>query len=941
MKWGFSVKNIFLCLVCLCVIILPVYGDQTAWDAAITASNPLHWYRFDEAAGTVCTDYGSSGSNASYDGVTLAQDGLFGVGKAVEFSGSGANSVVLNGTDMNAAWTVEYVVMKKDKGAQALHDSGSHSIRIEQWNASGRVGMTHYGNADYAFSTVGSVSQIIPLNEWTYLAFRRDDAGKTQVFINGILAGTLDSSISLPMGRIGSHNGSGDKFAGILDESVVYDRALSDQEILEHSLVSVSAFSKADFDLSGGVDVSDLLHLAQYWLSDCGDPNWCSRSDIDFSTHVDQADFAALGREWLKGVFIPSVTQIIPEPVNVVKGNGAFTLQFGTQILVQEGQAELAEIGDYLATVTLNPATGFGLTVDTTAATAPPANSILLTMAGSDPSMGDEGYELIVTADSVLIRAPQPAGIFYGVQSLRQMLPHQIESDAVVSGVGWSIPAVTIRDQPRFPWRGMHLDESRHFFGIEYVKKYIDYLAMYKMNTLHWHIDDDQGWRIEIPAYPLLTELGAWRSGCDSVSPYGGYYTQAQVHEIVEYARRRYIQVVPEIEMPGHTQAVLEAYPQYSCTGGPFADVCANWAGVQYDNVFCPSEATFAFLESLLTEVMALFPSEYIHIGGDEVNKQAWQESAVAQQVMADNGLANENELQTWFISRINNFLVANGKKPIGWSEIIHGGIPDNAVVMSWLGMGAGITAAQNGHDAIMSPTSHCYFDYSYGGISTEKVYSFEPIPYELTEAQAQHVLGAQGNVWTERIPTGAAVDEKALPRMTALAEVVWTPVERKDWDDFSDRLSQHYLCLDELEVNYYYEWKVPGGPELKELAQVTSSFWAYSDYVHEYAYDGSLRSYFWTDRAPNTGDTVTVTLDTPRLASRVDVYAGTDSKPNDRLQNGVIEISSDGTNFTEIGPMTEMETSVSFTEQLVKAVRLRCTANQASWMILREIVLE
>lgn len=936
-------KNLFHSVLLFCFLSMSFgsEGDYSLWEQAISGSNPLHWYKFNETSGSVCNDHGSGGLDGSYAGVNLAQAGFFGSDGAVKFPGSGTNSVVLNGANIDAAWTVEYILQKKDKGAQALQDSGSYSVRVEQWNASGRIGLTQYGFADHTFSTIGSLSQIVPLDEWTHLVFRRDASGNTQAFINGIMVGTLGMAIPLPMNRIGSHNGSDDQFNGILDEAVIYDRPLTDDEIIGHSRRAISGYSLGDFDMDGSVDIDDLQTFCQLWLDDCGEPPWCMTVDVDYSSKVDIADFSVLSKDWHKGYIPPSATNVIPRPAHVQKTAGTFQLTSVMSILVEDGSDQLLEVANALADI-LNPATGFDLTVSTTIATVPPVNSILLTTAGSDASFGEEGYELISTPDTLLIRAPQAAGVFYGIQTLRQLLPYQIERDSVVSGVDWSFSCVSIQDQPRFTWRGMHLDESRHFYGIDYVKKYLDYMAMYKMNKFHWHIVDDQGWRIEILQYPRLTTVGASRSGCSGEdSPYVGYYTQQQVRDIVEYARRRYITVVPEIEMPGHTQASLEAYPEFSCTGGPFADVCPSWSGVQYDNVYSPSEETFAFLENVLIEVMDLFPSEYIHIGGDEVNKRAWQESALAQQVMANNGLANENELQTWFISRISDFLVANGRRAVGWSEIIHGGIPNNAVIMSWLGMGAGITAAQNGHDAIMSPTSHCYFDYSYGGISTEKVYSFDPMPYELTEAQAYHVLGAQGNVWTEHIATGKGVDEKAMPRMTALAEVVWTETERKVWEDFSNRLQRHYLRLDELDVNYYYNWKVEGGPELKEPAEVTSSYWAYSDYLHEYAYDDDMKSYFWGDRNISVGDTVTVTLDTSRQCSTVKVYMGTDGKPGDIMSDGVIEVSSDGINYSVVGDLSGMDTVVAFTPQMVKSARIRSKADQVTWLILREIVLE
>jgi hexosaminidase len=367
----------------------------------------------------------------------------------------------------------------------------------------------------------------------------------------------------------------------------------------------------------------------------------------------------------------------------------------------------------------------------------------------------------------------------------------------------------------------MHLDVARHVFPVRFIERYIDLLARYKLNVFHWHLTDDQGWRIEIKKYPRLTEVGAWRRETvaeknlepyigDGI-PYGGFYTQAQVREIVEYARRRHVTVIPEIELPGHAQAALAAYPELACTPGPF-EVRTTW-GVDED-VYCPTERTFAFLEDVLTEVLALFPSPYIHIGGDEVPKTRWEESAEAQGVMRREGLKDEHELQSWFIRRIERFLTARGRRLIGWDEILEGGLAPQATVMSWRGTAGGVAAAQQGHDAVMTPGSHLYFDYyqgdpafeplAIGGLTPlEKVYAYEPIPDTLTPAEAGHILGAQANVWTEYLKTPAQVEYMALPRMLALAEVVWSPREARDWAGFARRLPPELAALDRLGVNY------------------------------------------------------------------------------------------------------------------------------------------
>jgi hexosaminidase len=367
----------------------------------------------------------------------------------------------------------------------------------------------------------------------------------------------------------------------------------------------------------------------------------------------------------------------------------------------------------------------------------------------------------------------------------------------------------------------MHLDVGRHFFPVEFIKRYIDLMAMYKMNRFHWHLTEDQGWRIEIKKYPRLTEVGAFRRETileKNFDPYvgdgeryGGFYTQDEVREIVAHAQTRYITVIPEIEMPGHSVAAIAAYPELACTDGPF-DVSTIW-GV-HEDIYCPKEETFTFLEDVLLEVMDLFPSTYIHIGGDEAPKARWEESDVAQEVISREGLADEHELQSYFIRRIETFLRAHGRKLIGWDEILEGGLAPEATVMSWRGFGPGMEAARQGHDVIMTPTSVTYFDYyqadpeseplAIGGLITlEDVYAFEPVPDSLSWNEGQHVLGAQANVWTEYMKTTDYVEYMVFPRMLALSEVVWTPAKKRDWDFFVSRLPSNFELLDRYGVNY------------------------------------------------------------------------------------------------------------------------------------------
>ena len=447
-----------------------------------------------------------------------------------------------------------------------------------------------------------------------------------------------------------------------------------------------------------------------------------------------------------------------------------------------------------------------------------PGDAIEMIPAGMGlPGLKAESYELEVRRGGVTIQASAFPGVFYGLETLSQLFT-QGEGEA---SNAWVIPAVDIDDVPRFRYRGMHLDVGRHYFPVAFIKEYLDYLAAYKMNVFHWHLTEDQGWRIEIQGYPRLTDVGSCRAETmveknfdpyiGDGTPYCGYYTQDEVREVVAYAKERFITVIPEIEMPGHSVAALAAYPELACTPGPF-EVATVW-GVKPD-IYCPKEETFAFLEDVLTEVMELFPSPYIHIGGDEAPKDRWEESELAQAVIQREGLADEHELQSWFIRRIESFLNANGRALVGWDEILEGGLAPNATVMSWRGMAGGTDAARQGHDVIMTPNSHVYLDHyqgdtlqeplAIGGFSPlERVYAFEPVPPELSPTEAEHVLGGQGNVWTEYMATTEYVEYMILPRLLALSEVVWSPVRKRDWTSFLGRLPSHLDRLDGMGANY------------------------------------------------------------------------------------------------------------------------------------------
>ncbi len=520
-------------------------------------------------------------------------------------------------------------------------------------------------------------------------------------------------------------------------------------------------------------------------------------------------------------------TSIIPRPIKLKVKEGTFTLTPETVILASAGGRA---VGEYLSRL-LAPATGVELAVKETGRLDERADSITLRINSGQGKLGPEGYTLIVLNDRVTIEATAPAGLFYGCQTLRQLMPAAIESRERIKGVAWTVPAVEIEDRPRYRWRGMHLDVARHFFPTVFIKRYIDLLALHKMNRFHWHLTDDQGWRIEIKGYPRLTEVGAWRKG-EGGADYGGFYTQDEVREIVEYARQRFITVVPEIEMPGHAQAALAAYPELSCTGGPF-EVWTEW-GISRE-VFCAgNDGTFAVLEDVLSEVIDLFPGKYVHIGGDECPKYRWGACEKCQARIEAEGLKDEGELQSYFVKRISRFLAAQGRRLVGWDEVLEGGLAPDATVMSWRGIWGGITAARAEHDVVMSPFTHCYFDYKHadlpdepgrlGVISLETVYSYDPTPAELALEEASHILGAQGNVWTEGMATERQVEQLAFPRMCALAEVVWSPPTLRDWPDFEGRLRAHGDRLEKLDVNFYRDPKVRRTLQVRRTSETRAS---------------------------------------------------------------------------------------------------------------------
>lgn len=525
-----------------------------------------------------------------------------------------------------------------------------------------------------------------------------------------------------------------------------------------------------------------------------------------------------------------SQNNIIPVPANYQEGNGSFTISPTSKIVLlgsnlKKSATQLQKQIEKM----------FGFTVQiieqkTKASTG--KNNIVLNYARLDyPIPG--AYNLSVTSNEVYIVGDNEQGVFYAIQSLLQLMP--IPNATIRAAKKIELNAVEIKDYPRFSYRGAHLDVSRHFFSVDEVKKYIDYLAAYKFNKFHWHLTDDQGWRIEIKKYPKLTSVGGYRNGTiigrypgkgnDSIV-YGGFYTQEQIKDVVKYAASKYVEVIPEIEMPGHASAAIAAYPELSCFPDQDTKIAQNttWAGSQkgkhvqqawgvFEDVFKPSPETFTFLQNVMDEVIPLFPSKYIHIGGDESPKEAWKASAYCQQLIKDSSLKDEHGLQSYFIRKMERYINKKGKKIIGWDEILEGGLAPNATVMSWQGEEGGIAAAKQFHDVIMSPTSYCYLDYSQSEnedsvtigsyVPVQKVYGYEPIPAVLTKEESKHILGAQVNLWTEYVGNFSKLQYMAYPRVMAFSEVLWSPKDKKDFSDFARRLPILMQRLKSENVNF------------------------------------------------------------------------------------------------------------------------------------------
>ena len=505
---------------------------------------------------------------------------------------------------------------------------------------------------------------------------------------------------------------------------------------------------------------------------------------------------------------------VIPLPQETtIQGSSPFLLKPSTTIVYEKGNGAMEQTAKFLASY-IKDATGYELKVTTE------KNPHYIHLSTVSDIQNPEGYRLTVTPEGIEIAGASEAGVFYGVQTLRKSIP------AVAEGMNIELPAVTINDYPRFAYRGMHLDVSRHFFPADSIKKYIDILALHNMNTLHWHLTDDQGWRIEIKKYPELTTIGSQRketvigrnSGEYDGKPYGGFYTQDEIRDVIAYAKERFVTIIPEIDLPGHQQAALAAYPDLGCTGGPY-EVWTQW-GISDDVICAGNDKAMQFLEDVLSEVIDLFPSEYIHIGGDECPKVRWktcpkcQARIKAEGIKGDQKHSAEEYLQSYVISRMEKFVESKGRHIIGWDEILEGGLAPNATVMSWRGVDGGIEAAKQHHNVIMTPNTYLYFDYyqstdtenepmAIGGyLPLERVYSLEPTA-GIPDEYKKYVIGVQANLWTEYIPTFSQVEYMVMPRMAALAEVQWTDPSKKEYQSFLPRLVRMTKLYDRLGYNY------------------------------------------------------------------------------------------------------------------------------------------
>ena len=644
--------------------------------------------------------------------------------------------------------------------------------------------------------------------------------------------------------------------------------------------------------------------------------------------------------------------QIIPLPQEIVTSQvNPFILKSGVKILYPEGNEKMQRNAQFLADY-LKTATGKDFSIE---AGTEGKNAIVLAL-GSEVE-NPESYQLKVTDQGVTITAPTEAGVFYGIQTLRKSLPIALGADV-------ALPAVEIKDAPRFGYRGAHFDVSRHFFTIDEVKTYIDMLALHNMNRLHWHITDDQGWRLEIKKYPKLTEIGSQRSGTvigrnsgeyDN-TPYGGFYTQEQAKEIVDYAAERYITVVPEIDLPGHCLALLAALPQLSCKGGKFEAYPEELDGQKRkradENMLCiGNPETYRFVEKLVAELTDLFPSSFIHLGGDEVSTHLWEQCPKCQKIYKQENMTSWHELQDYFTKRVSEIVRSKGKRMIGWDEINDRNAADiSDVIMIWQrdGREQQQKALKRGLSVIMSPKDPCYFDFGYSRNSTRRLYEWEPVGKECTNTQAHLVKGGQANLWTEFITTSDEVERMLYPRTCALAETLWNTKEKKEWEGFRQRISKFGAIMEKLNICYFKDedWDNTGfvpqseqRPRLVCPARIDTNMKGIKYYMPEYAFDGDIQTFFATPYSLKKGDYFTLTLEKRQAVQEIRIVFDVSKEHPEHVQ---LSVSEDGTIFKKVAADNKNgELSASFsTLAMIKALKMELTTPLMARLTIKEIIL-
>jgi hexosaminidase len=762
MKQGNGKNNVVSAVLVLvmAICLLSSAGNLFLVNAAPTGG--VAYWNFNEGTGTTAAD--SWGTNTgTLSGATWVA-GKYGNG--LSFNGT-SNYVSVAKADIAVPWTAAMWVNRTDStvASAALMGSTNVAIKLEQYNNTNKVGYTKFGTGDYTFNYTA------PTGTWVHLAFVGTSSG-VSLYVNGVFQVSNTGVINCPMTNIGCGKSGQDYLKGALDDVKIYNRALSTQEVLD--LYNGVTTTPAPTNTPTPTPATTATPTPTPATTATPTPTPATTATPTPAT-------------------TPTIPPIIPRPVSYTGGTGNFTLTGSTAIYVQgNNTAETDEIyktGQYLAGK-LNPSTGFSLSI--VKASNPPSNSIYLTTVGGDPTLGNEGYSLNVTATAVTLSAYKPEGLFRGIQTLRQLLPADIEKSTVVTGVPWNMPCSTIRDYPSYSWRGMMLDVARHFQSITNVKRTIDLMAQYKMNKFHMHLSDDQGWRIDITSWPDLALIG----GSTQVGGgAGGYYTQAQYTDIVNYAKDRYIMIIPELDMPGHCNAALASYGQLNPDG--LKKALYTGTSVGFSSYMCQSEITYTFLGDVIRELAAITPGDYIHIGGDEASSTTKTD-------------------YDYFIGRVNDIVAANGKKMIGWNPVdTPSGTHSDSMLQHWSGS---LSSAQaKGMKIIMSPADKAYIDMKYdssnpigltwsGYNPTDDAYQWDPTNYSAQSYDA----GVECPLWSETVVTMADIEYLTYPRLPGHAEVGWTPVAMRSWNEYKYRLKAHGPRMTNQGINFYHDPVVP-----------------------------------------------------------------------------------------------------------------------------------